>query len=616
VTKKTVITSVSVLVIGFGAFALFNARDSKPVLSPVAKSSPLRSDYSRLETSPALVTTEVIAAAPPAARLTPIAAMSIIATPELKAIFPGAPNAGDWKKFNEDSEIITIAPFPDMPITFVRDSVKHDGKWTTWTGRAPSMPGATLVTEATAHGYDAILVVPGSDQFSWHISANGAIASTETNPALAVCAVDRRDNPAANPVSTPHADTDARSLMATSITVNGQESILRPLPDTTGAAIVDVLFLYDPDTLTLAKAMATDPVAYLDGQNKAMIDTANVALGQSGVTSFVWRYRGQEASPTYAKTADLADDLKQMETGSISAFVSQKRSAYGADQIFLWRSPSAGLQFSGIANSYAGSPISVQYACAVGVFGGSYQVVAHELAHNFGCQHDRAHAGTDNVGVADGDGHYYYGYLWTNPVTSNSIGTIMSYGFSIIPFFSNPAISAHVTSVGTNAPWVNIDLGIIPIGFPDTDPKAADNAKILNTFGMTMSLLVDAVSAPAITMQPSNTIAQTGNTFSVSVTATGGNLAYQWYFGGVAISGATSASYSKSAQAGDAGNYTVTITNMMGSITSSAVTVTVTAAPPPQSSSGGGGGGGGAITDWFIGLLAVLGFSRWFRTRC
>ncbi|MEO6995944.1 MAG: M12 family metallo-peptidase [Lacunisphaera sp.] len=552
-------------------------------------------------------------AAPPLVRPLPVAAMTIIATPELKRIFPGVPTSGDWKKFSEDSETITIAPFPDLPITFVRDSVKQDGKWTTWIGRAPSMPGATLVTEATGQGYDAILVVPGSDQFSWHISTNGAIASSEVNPATESCAVDFCYNPKADRVGASNPAVDAKSFMATSITVNGQESILRPLADTSGAAVVDVLFLYDSAMLTAASGLTIDAVTFLDGLNKGIIDTANVALNQSGVTSFVWHYRGQEAAPDYTETADLADDLTQMETGSLSAFVNQKRSAYGADQVFLWRGYTPGLKFAGIANSALGTPVSVKYSCAVGVVGSSYHLVAHELAHNFGCQHDRAHAGDANVGVADGDGHYYYGYLWTAPGTPYSIGTIMSYGTSIIPYFSNPAISADITSAGTDTSGLNIDLGIIPVGFPDTDPKAADNVKVLNTNGVAMSLHVDAVSAPAITIQPSNASVQIGNNLSVSVTATGGNLNYQWLFGGAPISGATSASYSKPALAGDGGTYTVTITNMMGSITSSPATVTVTAPPPPPPPSSSGGGG--ATSNWFMGILAALGFSRWRRAR-
>ena len=55
-------------------------------------------------------------------------------------------------------------------------------------------------------------------------------------------------------------------------------------------------------------------------------------------------------------------------------------------------------------------------------------------------------------------------------------------------------------------------------------------------------------------------------------------LTYQWYKDGVAISGATSSSYTiKSVKASDAGKYTVTVSNSVGSVTSDAATLTVKA---------------------------------------
>jgi hypothetical protein len=54
----------------------------------------------------------------------------------------------------------------------------------------------------------------------------------------------------------------------------------------------------------------------------------------------------------------------------------------------------------------------------------------------------------------------------------------------------------------------------------------------------------------------------TGTSVSFSVSATGHpTISYQWYFNGTAISGATSNSYSiSSAQASNAGTYTVAAT--------------------------------------------------------
>jgi hypothetical protein len=97
--------------------------------------------------------------------------------------------------------------------------------------------------------------------------------------------------------------------------------------------------------------------------------------------------------------------------------------------------------------------------------------------------------------------------------------------------------------------------------------------------------------APAIQTQSQSKTVTAGNSVSFSITATGRPaVTYQWYFNGAPISGATGDSYSiASAQAGDAGNYTVVVSNVVGDVTSDPP-ATLTVNPPPPS----GGGGGGA----------------------
>jgi hypothetical protein len=82
----------------------------------------------------------------------------------------------------------------------------------------------------------------------------------------------------------------------------------------------------------------------------------------------------------------------------------------------------------------------------------------------------------------------------------------------------------------------------------------------------------------SISAQPLAQSITVGSTLSLSVTATGsGTLTYQWKKDGVAISGATSASYSKSGlTTADAGLYTVVITGANGSVTSDPAKVEVT----------------------------------------
>lgn len=117
------------------------------------------------------------------------------------------------------------------------------------------------------------------------------------------------------------------------------------------------------------------------------------------------------------------------------------------------------------------------------------------------------------------------------------------------------------------------------------------------------------VSAPEITGQPTAVSVAAGGAATFSVTVTGEPApTLQWQRDGVAIAGATSATFRiGSVTAADAGNYRVIATNTYGTATSNAVALTVTTATPapsPTTGGGGGGGGGGAPSVWFA--LAVM----------
>jgi alpha-tubulin suppressor-like RCC1 family protein/N-acetyl-anhydromuramyl-L-alanine amidase AmpD len=88
-------------------------------------------------------------------------------------------------------------------------------------------------------------------------------------------------------------------------------------------------------------------------------------------------------------------------------------------------------------------------------------------------------------------------------------------------------------------------------------------------------------SAPTITNQPQSLVVNLGDNAAFNVTAGGTTpLYYQWLFNGGGIPGATVDTYTRSnAQPGDAGNYSVVISNQAGSVTSSSATLTVNTPP-------------------------------------
>ncbi|KAF0170930.1 MAG: Uncharacterized protein FD161_4449 [Limisphaerales bacterium] len=99
------------------------------------------------------------------------------------------------------------------------------------------------------------------------------------------------------------------------------------------------------------------------------------------------------------------------------------------------------------------------------------------------------------------------------------------------------------------------------------------------SLGYADATFVSAPVAPTIAVQPVGTSIYAGESASFSVSASGtGPLAYQWYKGVSVITDATNTSYAIAATVlGDAGSYSVVITNASGAVTSSVVTLTVSA---------------------------------------
>ena len=114
------------------------------------------------------------------------------------------------------------------------------------------------------------------------------------------------------------------------------------------------------------------------------------------------------------------------------------------------------------------------------------------------------------------------------------------------------------------------------------------NYRVVVTDGTTTNTTAAAtlfVIDPVITSQPASQTVDVGTNVQFSVSASGTSLEYQWKKGGSAIGGATLSSYSiASVTFGDAGNYTVVVSNAFGTVESTTATLTVVGTPAQPTS--------------------------------
>lgn len=535
----------------------------------------------------------------------------------------------DWREVFLSAEIdvaewsekhpaeLTVAPYPDLPLTFRQTRVTREGPITTWVGRSDEVPGGSLVGVARPGGYDAILLIPGASQFFFHVR-EGVVRVEESVASGTDCGVGdlRRRVAAAEGSHVHYAEASDAAQHG-----GGEET-----PAATEAPLSsDVLFLYNTHALTLAQSRSTDPIGYMDGYSRAALETCNAALENSRVDAFRWRFIGLASAPSYLSVTTVGEEVRVLAPeGRLGNFVGRIRRAYGADQVLMWIGPGErkGAAYAGDVPQTAAT---LDYAVAALRLTAPVLILGHELAHNFGCHHDRGHAGSGGGDVAqpNGDGYWRYGLLWEDPASEGGTtsGTVMAYADWLVPYFSNPNITLQVTSAMQGRGGTLRDLGTKTIGFVESDPRAAYNVRVLSdNAGAIARLGAEEETAPQIWDAPRDQVLSAGGQLQLTVAASGRNLTYQWQRNGTPIVGATEASLAKAFVASDAGSYAVIVTNSKGSVTSSAATVSAAAAPPVPStpstptgggaSSGGGGGGGGSPSIVFVGLVILLSALR------
>lgn len=198
-------------------------------------------------------------------------------------------------------------------------------------------------------------------------------------------------------------------------------------------------------------------------------------------------------------------------------------------------------------------------------------------------------------------------------VISNSFGSITSNArpLNVITSAVPPEITSHpplttilnegqllslsIVSNGSNFQWYKDGVAIVGATTPTYSKIMADGdggkykCEISNSYNggttissndITVTVIALAVT-PVITGQPQSQNIYEGAALNLSVTATGGNLNYQWKKNGTDIAGASATTYTVAhAQLSDAGNYTCVVTNSKGTVTSESATINVSILAP------------------------------------
>ncbi len=516
----------------------------------------------------------------------------------VQAVLPELAEAvSDWRAFSPDSVVFQLDDTLRVP--FLVTEILRDSGRSVMTGKLdlPAtgehvLDGSFFVaTAVSADRWDGVVILPGME---YRVTIRGGQASVaRMADSVLACGADLAPQTATTS-GTPGM-SDAR------LAGNGS------------AVTVDVLFVYNAQAL----AERNNDRLAIDADASNYIAASNVVLANSRITTFTWRYLGAEPAPAYRTSESMLDDLRAMRgVGELTGFVDALQKERGADQVVLL---AGGKKTDAVGWAWVGGNLGhsvVSYPFLTYSDGSrastvtSFTTVAHELAHNFGCNHQRQDASTQ---ARDGDGKYNYAHVVEGK--NGPMGSIMavylnSANLTRVPYFS----TAEVSYEG------------LPLGVGVNQPKAAMNALVLSENAARMAALQATPPLPEIVEHPKSATVTAGSPLAVSVTAKGEGLSYRWYRNGSALAGGEATLSLGAASAALAGEYHVEVSNRYGTTVSlpATISVTSTTAPAPsgssttsgttaapstsQGSSGGGSGGGstGLLSLLALGALVAL----------
>ncbi len=254
---------------------------------------------------------------------------------------------------------------------------------------------------------------------------------------------------------------------------------------------IDILILY-----TNKFKMRYSPA---DVKIRNLVDIGNAALRRSGIntTLNIVGILNWDTS-NINENVDIFTAIRNIAQ---STDIANLRNQYKADMVSLFRLYEGGnicgvgytlgtgyplgsyqtvlSQLDYLIRIYKGSAFNIVNVGSSGIYYCSDYTFIHEVGHNLGCQHDRDHS--------SGGGAFSYSYGYDIP---GVFATIMSYDQPEIGYFSNP----------------DIEYQGYPIGVPEGEPDAADNARTINETRILVAnyFNLSQSTSPDISVYPQN----------------------------------------------------------------------------------------------------------------